>query len=96
MASKLKPITTTKVGEKGQITITTEYRRAYKIEKDSQLLLIQIDDTLMIVPQDEMLERISKNIQDALYGRGITSEEAKEKKKKVRKKLFKELYGDID
>jgi len=96
MAPKLKPITTTKVGEKGQITIPAEYRRAYNIEKDSQLLLIQIGDALMIIPQDEMLERISKNIQDAFYGRGITSKEAKANLEKVRKKLFKELYGDVD
>lgn len=95
MAPKLKPIVTTKVGEKGQITIPTEYRRAYNIDKDSQLLLIQIGDALMIVPQDEALERISKNIEDALHGKGITSEEAKAKLKRVRKKLFKELYGDI-
>ncbi|MGH7900208.1 MAG: AbrB/MazE/SpoVT family DNA-binding domain-containing protein [Thermodesulfobacteriota bacterium] len=95
MAPELKPIITTRVGEKGQITIPTEYRRAYNIDKDSQLLLIQIGDALMIVPQDDALERISKDIQDAIYGTGGTSKEAKAKLEKVRKKLFKELYGDI-
>jgi bifunctional DNA-binding transcriptional regulator/antitoxin component of YhaV-PrlF toxin-antitoxin module len=96
MAPKLKPVITTKVGEKGQITILNEYRRAYKIEKNTQLLLIQVGDALMIVPQDAVLERISKNIQDALHRKGVTSQGAKAKLEKVRKKLFKELYGDID
>jgi AbrB family looped-hinge helix DNA binding protein len=95
MAAKLKPIATTQLGEHGQITIPAKFRKALGLKKDTQLVVIQVGEALMIVPQDKMLEQLSAQLQQALKERGISVEEALARLPETRKKLFKKLYGDI-
>ncbi|MBI3950121.1 MAG: AbrB/MazE/SpoVT family DNA-binding domain-containing protein [Acidobacteria bacterium] len=96
MAAELKPIAATRLDEHGQITIPAKFRKALRWKKDSQLLMIQVGDALMVLPQDKMLDQISTRIQNALKEKGISVEEALAGLAETRKELFKELHGDIN
>jgi AbrB family looped-hinge helix DNA binding protein len=95
MVAELKPIATTRLGKQGQVTIPAKFRKALRLKKDSQLVVIQLGEALVIVPQDARLDQLCARIQNALKDKGISVEEALARLPETRKELFKELYGEI-
>ena len=92
-SAQARPIEAIRVGEKGQIAVPPTYRKLYKLSKGSEVLLIQLGETLMVVPSDMTLDRLCERIQDALAGRGISVGQALKNLAKVRCRRFQSLYG---
>jgi bifunctional DNA-binding transcriptional regulator/antitoxin component of YhaV-PrlF toxin-antitoxin module len=93
LESSARPLGTIRVGEHGEITVPASYRKKHKIEKGSEVLLLQLGATLMVVPVDPTLDRLCQRIQKNLEGQGITLEQALKNLPQVRRRLFQELYG---
>jgi bifunctional DNA-binding transcriptional regulator/antitoxin component of YhaV-PrlF toxin-antitoxin module len=91
--SSVRPLGAVRVGEHGEITVPASYRKKHKIEKGSEVLLLQLGATLMVVPVDPTLDRLCQRIQKNLEGQGITLEQALKNLPRVRRRLFQELYG---
>jgi len=88
-----RPIETTRVGENGRIAVPPRYRKLHKLSKGSEVLLVQLGDTLMVVPSDIALDRLCNRIQGALAGEGISTEKALKHLPQVRRRRFQRLYG---
>jgi bifunctional DNA-binding transcriptional regulator/antitoxin component of YhaV-PrlF toxin-antitoxin module len=94
MASEAaRPIEAIRVGDKGQIAVPPRYRKLHKLSKGSEVLLVQLGETLMVVPFDATLDRLCERIQDALAGRGVSVEKALKNLGPVRRRRFQRLYG---
>lgn len=91
--SLAQPLGTIRVGEHGEITVPASYRKKHKLAKGSEVLLLQLGATLMVVPVDPTLDRLCQRIQKSLEGEGITLEKALKNLPRVRRQLFQELYG---
>lgn len=94
MASEAaRPIEAIRVGDKGQIAVPPRYRKLHKLSKGSEVLLVQLGETLMVVPFDATLDRLCERIQDALAGRGVSAGKALKNLAQVRRRRFQRLYG---
>jgi len=89
----LRPIEAIRVGEKGRIAVPPKYRKLHKLSKGSEVLLVQLGETLMVVPSDVTLFRLCERIQDALAGRGVSVAQALKNLSRVRLRRFQRLYG---
>ena len=88
-----RPIEAIRVGEKGRIMVPPKYRKLHKLSKGSEVLLIQLGETLMVVPSDMTLDHLCGRIQEALMGRRISVGQALKNLARVRRRRFKSLYG---
>jgi bifunctional DNA-binding transcriptional regulator/antitoxin component of YhaV-PrlF toxin-antitoxin module len=88
-----RPIEAIRVGEKGQIAVPPRYRKLNKLSKGSEVLLVQLGETLMVVPFDVTLDRLCERMHDALAGRGVSVAQAVKNLAKVRRRRFQRLYG---
>jgi bifunctional DNA-binding transcriptional regulator/antitoxin component of YhaV-PrlF toxin-antitoxin module len=88
-----RPIEAIRVGEKGRIAVPPRYRKRHNLSKGSKVLLVQLGDTLMVLPSDVTLDHLCERIQDALAGRGISSDQALKNLARIRQRRFKRLYG---
>ena len=88
-----RPIGATRVGEKGQITVPTDYRNLHKLSKGSEVLLIQLGEALMVIPSDLTMNHLCQRIQETLAGQGVSVKQALTKLEKVRRRRFESLYG---
>jgi len=91
--SSARPLGTVRVGERGEITVPTAYRKKHKLSKGSEIVLVQLGDALMMVPADVALNRLCQRLQDILAGEGISTKQALKNLEKVRQRHFQELYG---
>jgi bifunctional DNA-binding transcriptional regulator/antitoxin component of YhaV-PrlF toxin-antitoxin module len=91
--SLARPLGTIRVGEKGEITVPASYRKKHKLAKGSEVLLLQLGATLLVVPVDQTLDRLCQRIQENLRGQGITLKQAQKNLERVRRRRFQELYG---
>ena len=82
-----------RVGEHGRIAVPAKYRKLHKLSKGSEVLLVQLGETLMVVPSDVTLDRLCERIQDALAGRGISAAKAVKNLAQVRRRRYRRLYG---
>jgi bifunctional DNA-binding transcriptional regulator/antitoxin component of YhaV-PrlF toxin-antitoxin module len=89
----MQPIEAIRVGENGLIAVPPKYRKQHKLSKGSEVLLVQLGETLMVVPSDVTLFRLCERIQDALMGRGISVRQALKNLARVRRRRFQRLYG---
>jgi bifunctional DNA-binding transcriptional regulator/antitoxin component of YhaV-PrlF toxin-antitoxin module len=93
MRAAVRHIEATRVGENGRISVPTTYRKLHKLSKGSEVLLVQLGDTLMVVPSDIALDRLCDRIQGALAGRNISPKKALDRLPQVRRRRFQRLYG---
>jgi bifunctional DNA-binding transcriptional regulator/antitoxin component of YhaV-PrlF toxin-antitoxin module len=91
--SVARPLGSVRVGEHGEITVPASYRKKHKLAKGSEVLLLQLGATLMIVPVDPALDRLCQRIQENLAEGGITLEQAQKNLARVRRRRFQKLYG---
>jgi bifunctional DNA-binding transcriptional regulator/antitoxin component of YhaV-PrlF toxin-antitoxin module len=92
-AGAARPIESIRVEEKGRIAVPPKYLKLHKLSKGSEVLLVQLGETLMVVPSDVTLFRLCERIQGALAGRGVSVGQALKNLTKVRRRRFQRLYA---
>lgn len=92
-AGTARTIEAIRVGEKGRIAVPPKYRKQHKLSKGSEVLLVQLGETLMVVPTDVSLFRLCERIKDALAGRGVSVAQALKNLEKIRRRRFQRLYS---
>ena len=89
----VRPIEAIRVGEKGRIAVPPKYRKLHKLSKGSEVFLIQLGETLMVVPTDLTFDHLCERIRQALTGRGIPVGQALKNLTSVRRRRYQSLYG---
>jgi bifunctional DNA-binding transcriptional regulator/antitoxin component of YhaV-PrlF toxin-antitoxin module len=88
----VKPV---ELGEHGVIRVPSRFRRAHRLKKGSQLLLVEVGNALVMVPPDPVFDSLSQRLQNTLAKAGVTLEALLKGLPKERKRLFTERYGKI-
>jgi len=96
MASRettLEYLTTTKIGEKGQLTVPKQFREDLGLGMGAPFAVLRLGDGLVLLPEQQRFERLCEQVSSALAGAGITPEEVLASLPEARKRVFARRYG---
>ena len=78
---------------KGQVTVPKHLRQQLQMESGAPLLLLQMGEALLLLPDVTEFEAVRRRIQETLAKTGHTPEEIMATLPDARRQVFQELYG---
>ena len=90
----LEYLTTTKIGEKGQLTVPKQFREDLGLSPGAPFAVLRLGNALLLIPEQERLERLCAEIGGAFFAAGATAESLLETLPEIRSALFEERYGE--
>jgi len=96
MAAKLiEYLATTRLGERGTMTLPKEYRDALKLETGAPLTILRIGDGLILMPEQKRFEQLCDSIATRLENAGVTEAALQATLPDVREQLMKRRYPKL-
>ena len=96
MAPKLvEYLATTRLGERGTMTLPKEYRDALKLETGAPLTVLRIGDGLILMPEQKHFEQLCDSIATRLENAGITEAAIQATLPEAREQLMKRRYPKL-
>lgn len=89
----LKYLTTTKIGEKGQLTVPKRFREDLGLGTGAPFAVLRLGDGLILLPEQQRFERLCERVSSALTGAGISAGEVLASLPDARKRVFERRYG---
>ena len=89
----LEYLTTTKIGEKGQVTVPKQYRENLGLGTGAPFAVLRLGDGLILMPQQERFENLWTEISSALTASGITPNAVLATLPEARQRIFERRYG---
>jgi AbrB family looped-hinge helix DNA binding protein len=86
-------LTTTKIGEKGQLTVPKQFREDLGIEPGAPFAVLRLGDGLILLPEQQRFERLCQQASDALTAAGLTSEDLLSTLPEARDRVYARHYG---
>lgn len=99
MASRqvtLEYLTTTKIGEKGQLTVPKQFRKALGLGTGAPFAVLRLGDGLVLLPEQQRFEDLCEQVGSALTRAGLTPEAILVTLPEARKRVFARHYGKSD
>ncbi len=72
--TSLEYLTTTKIGEKGQLTVPKQFREELGLGTGSPFAVLRLGDGLILLPEQRRFERLCERVNSSLTSVGLTSE----------------------
>jgi AbrB family looped-hinge helix DNA binding protein len=88
----LEYLTTTKIGEKGQLTVPKEFREDLGLETGAPFAVLRLGDGLVLLPEQQRFENLCKRVSAALSGAGLSPEAVLATLPEARKRVFARHY----
>lgn len=89
----LQYLTTTKIGEKGQLTVPKQFRRDLGLGTGAPFAVLRLGDGLILLPEQQRFERLCQQVSSKLTGAGLTSEDILATLPQARERVFHRRYG---
>jgi AbrB family looped-hinge helix DNA binding protein len=70
----LEYLTTTKIGEKGQVTVPKRFREDLGLGIGAPFAVLRLGDGLILLPEQRRFERLCERVSSSLTAAGLTSE----------------------
>jgi AbrB family looped-hinge helix DNA binding protein len=99
MASRqatIEYLTTTKIGEKGQLTVPKQFRKDLGLGTGAPFAVLRLGDGLVLLPEQQRFEHLCKQVGSALTGAGLTPEAILATLPEARKRVFARNYKKSD
>jgi AbrB family looped-hinge helix DNA binding protein len=71
----LEYMTTTKIGEKGQLTVPKQFREDLGLGIGAPFAVLRLGDGLILLPEQRRFERLCERVSSSLTAAGLTSED---------------------
>jgi AbrB family looped-hinge helix DNA binding protein len=91
--SALEYLATTKIGEKGQLTVPKQFREDLGLGTGAPFAVLRLGDGLILVPEQRRFERLCQEISSILTKAGVTAEDVLATLPKARELVYAEHYG---
>ena len=91
--SALEYLATTKIGEKGQLTVPKQYREDLGLESGAPFAVLRLGDGLILVPEQRRFEHLCQEISSILTSAGVTPEDILASLPEARELVYAEHYG---
>jgi AbrB family looped-hinge helix DNA binding protein len=92
----LEYLTTTKIGEKGQLTVPKRYRKDLGLGTGAPFAVLRLGDGLVLLPEQQRFEHLCEQVGSALRGAGLTPEAILATLAEARKRVFAHHYKKSD
>lgn len=88
----LEYLTTTKIGEKGQLTVPKQFREDLGLGTGAPFAVLRLGDGLVLLPEQQRFDHLCAKIGVALTRAGATSEAILETLPEARERVFARRY----
>jgi AbrB family looped-hinge helix DNA binding protein len=88
----LEYLTTTKIGEKGQLTVPKEFREDLGLGAGAPFAVLRLGDGLVLLPEQRRFENLCERISTALTAAGLSPEAILATLPEARKRVFARNY----
>jgi AbrB family looped-hinge helix DNA binding protein len=96
MSTKLvEYLATTRLGQRGTLTLPKEYRDALGLETGAPLTVLRIGDGLILMPEQKRFEELCDSIAMRLENAGITEAALQATLPEARERLMRQRYPDL-
>jgi len=91
----VKYLDTTHLNANGQVAIPQEYRDALSLDAGAPLAVLQIGDSLMLIPGQNLLIQLCNRITQIFTRHGVSANEILAGLPEARERVFAQLYPDL-
>jgi AbrB family looped-hinge helix DNA binding protein len=88
-------LTTTKIGEKGQLTVPKQFREDLRLGTGAPFAVLRLGDGLVLLPEQQRFERLCEQVGAALTNAGVNTEEILGTLPEARARVFARRYKKI-
>lgn len=92
--SKLEYLTTTKIGEKGQLTVPKQFREDLGLGNGSPFAVLRLGDGLILLPEQQRFEHLCERVSASLSAVGLKPEELLATLPEARDRVYARRYGN--
>jgi AbrB family looped-hinge helix DNA binding protein len=89
----LEYLTTTKIGEKGQLTVPKQFRQDLGLETGAPFAVLRLGDGLVLLPEQQRFENLCRQVSLALTATGLTPQAILATLPEARNRVFARRYG---
>src|SRR6266849_5106022 len=95
MATRLKTLeylATTKIGEKGQLTVPKQFREDLGLGTGAPFAVLRLGDGLILIPEQQRFDRLCQQVSLALSAAGVTPNAVLKTLPAARQRVFERRY----
>jgi len=89
----LEYLTTTKIGEKGQLTVPKQFREDLGLGNGAPFAVLRLGDGLILLPEQQRFDQLCEHVSSRLTGAGLTPEDLLATLHEVRNRVYARRYG---
>jgi AbrB family looped-hinge helix DNA binding protein len=89
----LEYLTTTKIGEKGQLTVPKQFRQDLGLGTGAPFAVLRLGDGLILLPEQRRFEHLCQKVSSTLAGAGLTPEDILAALPEARNRVYARHYG---
>ena len=89
----LEYLTTTKIGEKGQLTVPKQFREDLGLGNGAPFAVLRLGDGLILLPEQQRFEQLCEQVSARLTGAGLTTDDLIATLPEARNRVYARLYG---
>jgi AbrB family looped-hinge helix DNA binding protein len=90
--SSLQYLTTTKIGEKGQLTVPKQFREDLGLGTGAPFAVLRLGDGLILLPEQRRFEQLCEEVSSALTSAGVESGDLLGTLGEARKRVYTKRY----
>ena len=88
-------LATTRIGEKGQLTVPKEYRDRLGLDPGAPMTVLRVGDGLILIPERTRFRRLCQSIACLLESRGVTPADLQATLPQARQRIFVRRYPQV-
>jgi len=91
--SAVEYLATTRIGEKGQLTVPKEFREDLGLDVGAPFAVLRLGDALLLMPEQRRFEQLCRRLSQSLARMGVTEKKALSTLPEVRQRLYSRRYA---
>ncbi len=91
--STFEYLTTTKIGEKGQLTVPKQFREDLGLSNGAPFAVLRLGDGLILLPEQQRFERLCRRVSTSLTVAGLEPKELLATLAEARDRVYAARYG---
>lgn len=88
-------LSTTYLGEKGQLTIPKQYREAFTLKAGAPLAVLQLGSGLLLIPEQDRFRQLCEKIGTVFASHAVSTDDLLATLPEARAQVFAELYPEL-
>ena len=91
--STLEYLATTKIGEKGQLTVPKQFREDLGLGNGAPFAVLRLGDGLILLPEQQRFERLCQQVGSSLSSAGLKPKDLLATLPEARRRVYARRYG---